>query len=1207
MKPKLYLLKYVFACMAMAFALTAEAQIQIIGPNYICSGDLANYKIKNNSGKSIQSYAWDFGDGHGSKLATPSYFYKKTGSYTLACEVVYADNSKDNASETVEVLELPKAIFTQANNQNNFCQFRANVCYQNNSTAAATDRPLQKTIITWGDGNLDVEKNKIPTKVCHNYEVVGDFKIRLEVVDSKGCKSADYKRINIIEGVKAQITSNTSVDCNSVEYCANAVVNPVASSYNWYFNGKLITAGTSNICSTYSKKTGIYLLLIAENLKTKCKDTAIVKDTVDVAPANPKLQFSSKNPCFNDTGFWIKTNSAINTNDINWYIDDVLWPDHSAGLKFNPKIKFLNPGKHRIRCQMAYGKCKVTLVDSIDISGPKAHFGIWNNLQCNSNYKVFFVDSSESKSAHCSWHWTSWDSQSDTCKIWRAYNKNRYKNCTQTLDWWGKHQFPEYFSGDVSLTVYDSTTGCSDSDFAVVYTGDCPPCMNPGAMRHLCQGDLFLNVRPNYFNPRYFSLDTGKTWLPFPSAIDKPYEGIYGVTFIVPRNFPNYAEDFGDDSFRVVQVPVIYDTVFLADYVHIHDRPSLDSISLSTTGCRDCKVVIHLNKHTFKSNEYLNITWKNKAWNFIFDKDTTIDSLVIQTHKKGGDSLIIQIGNKFKCSHSYSFYAGCGMDMEIEHDRTDCFENQHCVELKVRDNAADKYYDMQSGELNYKLKWSKNWYTNQNKLCKKISDSGQVLLQFICSNAHGCTDTMLDTIAVQKVVAGVSRDSKLAFCSELKKLFDSSYALGGDEIISSYGWNFNRRNRNSELKDPVQLFESGGKNHIIHWVTSSYGCRDTVEYDIEIAGSKPYFTIPDTMGCVEFDAVFKNKSKNCRTFIWEFGDPDQNIISVSDTQDVHFIYTAAGTYHINLIGIDTVYSPITGEAYHCHSYFPDNSDTNRTVHVLPYYKSSITAPDTICENEIFYVSSGTDDNAEYDNWLMPDGNKVRKTVKFSWKEQKKRGVYTYKIKPDYGWNPQEPFCADTPTKSVVVLGIDADFDYESKLNDGNYNFTNKSSLDAIRFYWNFGHSGNSKDTSTAKNPTHDYFPDTGNFKVCLVAKNAKGCTDTICKYVSQQYMEYCYLANVFTPENGDGKNDLYDVVISGEKQYSLRILNRFGELVYESKTDGDRFTDNINWNGKVRNTGATCPAGTYFYQFTWSYKRSPDKVRTVNGSVNLIR
>ena len=64
------------------------------------------------------------------------------------------------------------------------------------------------------------------------------------------------------------------------------------------------------------------------------------------------------------------------------------------------------------------------------------------------------------------------------------------------------------------------------------------------------------------------------------------------------------------------------------------------------------------------------------------------------------------------------------------------------------------------------------------------------------------------------------------------------------------------------------------------------------------------------------------------------------------------------------------------------------------------------------------------------------------------------------------------------------------------------------------------------------------------------------------------------IPNVFTP-NGDGVNDLYFVSSKGLTEFNMTILNRWGNVVFESN---DAQTV---WDGT--SNGVKCTDGTYFY------------------------
>lgn len=70
------------------------------------------------------------------------------------------------------------------------------------------------------------------------------------------------------------------------------------------------------------------------------------------------------------------------------------------------------------------------------------------------------------------------------------------------------------------------------------------------------------------------------------------------------------------------------------------------------------------------------------------------------------------------------------------------------------------------------------------------------------------------------------------------------------------------------------------------------------------------------------------------------------------------------------------------------------------------------------------------------------------------------------------------------------------------------------------------------------------------------------------------------IPNIFTP-NSDNENDFFQLInVQNISELDLVILNRWGNVVFES-SDID-----FKWNGSVLNNGAECSDGTYFYKIT---------------------
>lgn len=184
-----------------------------------------------------------------------------------------------------------------------------------------------------------------------------------------------------------------------------------------------------------------------------------------------------------------------------------------------------------------------------------------------------------------------------------------------------------------------------------------------------------------------------------------------------------------------------------------------------------------------------------------------------------------------------------------------------------------------------------------------------------------------------------------------------------------------------------------------------------------------------------------------------------------------------------------------------------------------------------------------------------------------------------------------------------------------------WNNPNNSCADDVELYEIYYSSGNTGEYQLiatipdADDTTYQHIElqsITGCYKVIAVdtaGNKSEGnvfCIDSCRAYV---------LPNVFTPD-GDNLNDLFhpcDNTTDPElqedcppynnvKDVDMKIFNRWGNLVFET-TDPD-----VNWNGKVDNTGSDCPEGVYYYicivNFTNLDGIEPVKL---NGFVHIIR
>jgi len=123
---------------------------------------------------------------------------------------------------------------------------------------------------------------------------------------------------------------------------------------------------------------------------------------------------------------------------------------------------------------------------------------------------------------------------------------------------------------------------------------------------------------------------------------------------------------------------------------------------------------------------------------------------------------------------------------------------------------------------------------------------------------------------------------------------------------------------------------------------------------------------------------------------------------------------------------------------------------------------------------------------------------------------------------------------------------------------------------AGQWQWNFGDG----QVSSQQHPTVNYGED-GIFLVELVVMNAEGCTDTARGYYEVAPLFTLYVPNAFTP-NGNRKNEVFYAYGEGITRFRMRIFDRWGMELFESKqlTTG--------WDGTYN--GQPVPMGVYVWQ-----------------------
>ncbi len=149
-----------------------------------------------------------------------------------------------------------------------------------------------------------------------------------------------------------------------------------------------------------------------------------------------------------------------------------------------------------------------------------------------------------------------------------------------------------------------------------------------------------------------------------------------------------------------------------------------------------------------------------------------------------------------------------------------------------------------------------------------------------------------------------------------------------------------------------------------------------------------------------------------------------------------------------------------------------------------------------------------------------------------------------------------------------------------------------NSFGANSWSWDFGAPGL---TSTDQNPYFTY-PEPGDYLVRLAIEDTLGCRDTTYRTITVQQEFNLYVPNAFSPD-GDGVNELFRAEGTGIREFTLRVYDRWGELLFETEDLGKA------WDGTFH--GQPAMPGVYVWQLR--VKALIGEAYDRMGHVTLIR
>lgn len=451
----------------------------------------------------------------------------------------------------------------------------------------------------------------------------------------------------------------------------------------------------------------------------------------------------------------------------------------------------------------------------------------------------------------------------------------------------------------------------------------------------------------------------------------------------------------------------------------------------------------------------------------------------------------------------------------------------------------------------------------------------------VCNEAAVKIEMNFSGIAssVRVSIDGVPNDT--AGCAPLVVTFTDTIAKA-----KKYIWNFGDGSPNvtTTIANVNHLYMASGYYNIMLIGIDSSKCNisDTAFARVKVGTNEitPSFIADKIPPCTNLAFQFTNTSKaifggeSPGKYIWDYGDGSKPDTAFYNSPIIH-TYPSVGTYVVTLTAIDT-------------SFCNAPAGIKKSVRLANNVKAVIGTDSRGCVpyNAVFINNSlgGTDFT-----WDFGDGSTVSTEVSPT-HLYSNPGKYTVKLKAiDLNTCNQ---IDSTEFNIEVFANPTANFNFspvQPKVNTPTQ-FTN-TSLNATNYIWNFGDG----DTSVLVNPLHQ-FNATDTFNVCLMAINAAGCIDTLCKDVSALILPLVDVPSAFTPASNDVNSEIR-VVGFGIAKMNWKIYNRWGQLVFVSSSP------RVGWNGTYKNK--LQPMDVYTY--TLEVVLSDGKKINRTGDITLLR
>ena len=1015
-------------------------------------------------------YAWDFGNGNTSTLATPpAQTYNTAGIYTVLLTVIGYCGT-DTATKTITIVDTPVADISS--DISSGCSGLL-VNFSNNSTSGAT--------YNWFFNGGQPSTSSTFTPVPITFSNSGNQMVRLEV-NLSGCLMSDTTYINVTDIPVLVYSVSPTVACASVNSSiTNTSPVTIGDTYFWDFGNGNTSTQQNPPAQTYSTTNSdtIFNIKLVITSVYGCKDSLLKAVTLH---PNPQALYtiSDDTVCANQVVNFI--NSSTIANIFYWNFGD---SDSSATS--NPSHSYNSPGTYTatLIAETSYG-CRDTaqstiVVDSVPVASYTATTACLGYDTQFHNTSVGSVSSS------------SWDF-GDNSSLGTGLNP------IHTYATTGKY--------NVTLLVTNNF-GCSDSILDSVFVKPIPVATFTNSTACLGQSTLFTDQSSG--TPTSWRWSFGDS-----SAVDTSQNPSH--TYLVSGNFNATLIAIGssgcaDTITNSIVVNPVPTTDFVSDSVCANDAISFNSVSLgapntfvwnfgdgatdstnnaspshiytaagtfsatliasySATGCSQSKtkgVILfpHTAPNFVSTHPCLNVTTAFTdsttnapiQWSWNFGDGSPIDSTQNPTHLYAtADTFLVTLftQNVFGCNDSIK------MNTIVNPLPIAAFTFD-----TVCQNTSTSFTDQSTSAVSWNWDFDDGGTSTSNSPNHIYVGAASYNVSLIVANVFGCTDTVSNTIIVNP--NPISSFTATTACHTYPTIFTNN-SSGETE----WEWNFGDVTPLDTTVSPTHVFANPANYNVELLVTNVYGCTDTNTLIITVLPQPIVnYSVPNI--CARDTILFTDISLGTGivSWTWDFDDGGADTLK----NPLH-AFQQNGNYNASLIISNT-------------SGCKDTIVQTLVVHTVP---SPLFSANAACLGSISSFTDLSTDAVPLSNWFydFDDGNNsISQNPNYIFYQG--AGVYNVSLTVTNINGCDSSTIIPVTIKPVPVAKYTVDAVCIGTVST----FTDSSSNNPTSWQWTFGDGS----TDTIGPVTTHLYATAGSFITSLTVSSGAGCTDMVFQVV----------------------------------------------------------------------------------------------------------